>query len=72
MQSLSEANPKETRLGSRYREVRETEGSRNRDSTACCLQMFVIQVVKYRAKKEKPEIVKVQNISRLLLMKLST
>ena len=32
--SLSEANPRETRFGSRYREVRETEGSRrNRDST---------------------------------------
>ena len=28
-----EANPRETRFGSRYREVRETEGSRNRDST---------------------------------------
>ena len=33
LQSLSEANPRETRFGSRYREVRETEGSRNRDST---------------------------------------
>ena len=32
--SLSEANPGETRFGSRYRKVRETEGSRNRDSTA--------------------------------------
>ena len=31
--SLSEANPRETRFGSRYREVRETEGSRNQDST---------------------------------------
>ena len=30
---LSEANPRETRFASRYREVRETEGSRNRDST---------------------------------------
>ena len=30
---LSEANPRETRFGSRYREVRETEGSRNGDST---------------------------------------
>lgn len=29
----SEANPRETRFGSRYREVRETEGPRNRDST---------------------------------------
>ena len=29
----SEANPKETRFGSRYWEVQETEGSRNRDST---------------------------------------
>ena len=34
LQSLSEAlNPRETRFGSRYWEVRETEGSRNQDST---------------------------------------
>ena len=33
LQSSSEVNPRETRFGSRYREVRETEGSRNRDST---------------------------------------
>ena len=33
LQSLSEANPRETRFGLRYREVQETEGSRNRDST---------------------------------------
>ena len=33
LQSLSEANPRETRFGSRYREVRETEGSGNWDST---------------------------------------
>ena len=33
LQSLSEANSRETRFGWRYREVRETEGSRNRDST---------------------------------------
>ena len=33
--SLSEANPRETRIGSNYREVRETEGSRTRDSTVC-------------------------------------
>ena len=33
LQSLSEPNPRETRFGSRYREVRETEGSRNRDFT---------------------------------------
>ena len=31
LKSLSETNPRETRFGSRYREVRETEGSRNRD-----------------------------------------
>ena len=31
--SMSEANSMATRFGSRYREVRETEGSRNRDST---------------------------------------
>ena len=30
---MSEANPRETSIGSKYREVRETEGSRNRDST---------------------------------------
>ena len=30
---LGEVNSMETRLGSRYREVRETEGSRSRDST---------------------------------------
>ena len=33
LKSLSEANPRETRIGSKYREVQETEGSRNRDST---------------------------------------
>ena len=33
LQSLSEANPRETRFSSKYREVRGTEGSRNRDST---------------------------------------
>ena len=33
LQSLSEENPRETKFGSRYREVRETDGSRNRDST---------------------------------------
>ena len=33
LQILSEANPRETRFGSRDREVRESEGSRNRDST---------------------------------------
>ena len=31
--SLSEENSGATKFGSRYREVRETEGSRNRDST---------------------------------------
>ena len=31
--SISEANSMATWFGSRYREVRETEGSRNRDST---------------------------------------
>ena len=31
--SLGEANSMQTRFGSRYREVRETEGSRNRDFT---------------------------------------
>ena len=31
--SLSEAKPRETRFGSRYRKVWETEGSRNWDST---------------------------------------
>ena len=31
--SLIEANPRETRFASRYRKVREAEGSRNRDST---------------------------------------
>ena len=38
LESLSEANPRETRFGSTYREVRETEGSRNRDSTV----LFII------------------------------
>ena len=33
LKSLSRANSMETRFGSRYREARETEGSRNRDST---------------------------------------
>ena len=33
LQYQSEANPRETTTGSSYREVRETEGSRNRDST---------------------------------------
>ena len=33
LKSSSEVNPRETRFGSRYREVGETEGSRNRDST---------------------------------------
>ena len=33
LQCSSEANPRETTTGSSYREVRETEGSRNRDST---------------------------------------
>ena len=30
---IIEENPRDTRFGSRYREVRETEGLRNRDST---------------------------------------
>ena len=29
---MTKANPSEARFGSRYREVREIEGSRNRDS----------------------------------------
>ena len=33
LESSSEVNPRETRFGSRYREIRETEGSRNQDST---------------------------------------
>ena len=33
LQCKSEANPRETTTGSSYREVRETEDSRNRDST---------------------------------------
>ena len=33
LKSLSGANPREKRFSSRYREVWETEGSRNRDST---------------------------------------
>ena len=35
VQCYREANPRETTTGSSYREVRETKGSRNRDSTVC-------------------------------------
>ena len=42
LQTLSKANPRETRFGSKYREVRETEGSRNRDSAVCFCRWSVI------------------------------
>ena len=42
LQTLSKANPRETRFGSKYREVRETEGSRNRDSTVFFCRWSVI------------------------------
>ena len=44
LQGLSEANPRETRFGSRYREVRETEGSRNRDSTVIIIQTYLYRI----------------------------
>ena len=44
LQDLSEANPGETRIGSKYREVRETEGSRNRDYTVLLVFAFRLPV----------------------------
>ena len=40
LQCYSEANPRETTTGSSLREVRETKGSKNRDSTEYCGSIF--------------------------------
>ena len=45
LKSFSEANSMEKRLGSRYGEVRETEGSRSRDSTVfMSLNLFRVSI----------------------------
>ena len=42
---MSEANPRETKFGPRYREARETEGSKNRDSTVLIFCLVTAAVV---------------------------
>ena len=52
LQSLSEASPRETRFGSKYREFRETEGSRNRDSTVLFILFFsIIRTYQWQRKR---------------------
>ena len=41
---MSEANPRETKLGSRYEEVRETEDLRNQDYTVRTWNLHDINV----------------------------
>ena len=41
---MSEANPRETKFGSRYEEVRETEDLRNQDSTVRTWNLHDINV----------------------------
>ena len=48
--SLSETNPRETRFGSKYREVRETEGSRNRDSTVIQIEAISFLMTQFTQK----------------------